>query len=103
MAKRIFAWLLFAWGCFCLWLVFYYTFQFYSDISNPSRGEYWEGVGLGWSFGLPTWLGLPTLTIVFRKDFGKLFSWLINIPVFIAFAYFIWYWFPIIFNISVNR
>jgi len=95
MARKIAAVLLSLWGWICLGLVFYYTYLYYSSPVNPSRDEYWGGVGLGWAFGLITWLGLPTLTIMLRKEFGRTLSALLNIPVFIALIYLLWYWVPI--------
>ncbi|WP_286355900.1 hypothetical protein [Geothrix oryzae] len=95
MARKIIALLLSLWGWAMLGLVFYYTYLYYSSALNPSRDEYWEGVGLAWGIGLVTWIGLPTLTILFRNEFNRTFAILLHIPVVIAFIYLLWYWVPI--------
>jgi hypothetical protein len=93
MIRRIAAIALSVWGWCCLGLVAYYTRLYYISPQNPSRDEYWEGVGLAWGFGLITWLGLPTLTVLLRKEFGRAFSIALNIPVVLALINFAWYWF----------
>ena len=103
MLKKIFAIALALWGIISLSMVFYFTYHFYSEVNNPSRGEFWEGVGLGWILGLPTWLGLPALCFASKKEFRKLFSYLINVPTMVAFAYLLWFWIPIIFKLPFER
>ncbi|WP_257304717.1 hypothetical protein [Geothrix campi] len=96
MARKIIALLLSLWGWAMLGLVFHYTYLYYSSPLNPSRDEYWEGVGLAWGVGLVTWIGLPTLMISFRNEFNRTFAILMHIPVVIAFIYLLWYWVPIL-------
>jgi len=85
MVRKTAALVLSFWGWVCLGLAAYYTHLYYSNSLNPIREECWEGVGLGLGFGLITWFGLPTLTILLRREFSKTFSVLLNIPVVLGF------------------
>jgi len=93
MVRKISAVGLSLWGWVCLGIAAYYTYLYYSNPLNPIREECWEGVGLGLGFGLITWLGLPTLTIMLRKEFGRTFSAILNIPVVLAFICLSWFLF----------
>jgi hypothetical protein len=92
--KRSVAIGLLIWGCGCLVGIGYFTSLYYGDPGNPSQDEYWEGVGLCWSAGLLSWIGLPLLSWLHVRQFGKFFLIILNLPVAIAFGYFLWYWLP---------
>jgi len=93
MVRKISALALSFWGWACLGIAVYYTYLYYAYPQNPIREECWEGVGLGLGFGLITWFGLPTLTLMLRKEFGQTFSVLLNIPVVLAFICLSWFLF----------
>lgn len=81
-------WLTFAWGCLALSTMGYYASQWVIQVDNPLRHELGIGVGFGFLFGWPAWLGLPILAFFGRKQLGRFGVLVLISPVLLAGAVF---------------
>ena len=66
----------------------YYASQWVIQVDNPLRHELGIGVGFGFLFGWPAWLGLPILAFFGRKQLGRFGVLVLISPVLLAGAVF---------------
>ncbi|MCA2917297.1 MAG: hypothetical protein IM318_06130 [Microcystis sp. M017S1] len=85
---KIAHWLLFLWGCLALSAISYYAFTWLQNSSMPGSNELLAGVATGFLHGLPSWLGLPVLTYLNRKEISIKQNAFFLLPLLVALSVF---------------
>jgi hypothetical protein len=81
--------LLFAWGCLAALIMAFYSISWVVQADNPLRNEFGFGFGIGLIYGSPSWLGLPILAFIGRRELGRSGVLIVLSPVIVAFASFV--------------
>ena len=69
-------------------LMAFYAISWVIQSDNPLRNEFGFGFGIGLLYGSPSWLGLPILAFVGRRELGRRKVLVVLAPVLVALASF---------------